>query len=107
MTRALRLPGHVPVAHDITESGNTSAASIPLAMETMLTAGEAPGGGTALLIAFGAGLLYAAQVVTLPPVPACLDPCPAQPQPRHRHGAAADGGGLPRGHRPIADPVTP
>jgi 3-oxoacyl-[acyl-carrier-protein] synthase-3 len=66
MIRALKLPAHVPVARDIAEAGNTSAASIPLAMERMLEAGEVPGGGTALLIGFGAGLVYAAQVVTLP-----------------------------------------
>jgi 3-oxoacyl-[acyl-carrier-protein] synthase-3 len=66
MTRALKLPPHVPVARDIVDMGNTSAASIPLAIERMLASGEAVSGGTALLIAFGAGLVYAAQVVTLP-----------------------------------------
>jgi len=39
---------------------------VPLAMERMLRDGEAPHGGLALLIGFGAGLSYAAQVVTLP-----------------------------------------
>jgi 3-oxoacyl-[acyl-carrier-protein] synthase-3 len=66
MIKALKLPSHVPVARDIAETGNTSAASIPLAMERMLREGEAPHGGVALLIGFGAGLSYAAQVVTLP-----------------------------------------
>ncbi|MBI1349876.1 MAG: beta-ketoacyl-ACP synthase III [Actinomycetales bacterium] len=66
MVRALKLPEHVPVARDIAYTGNTSAASIPLAMEAMLESGEAPHGGTALIIGFGAGLVYAAQVVTLP-----------------------------------------
>ncbi len=66
MIRALKLPEHVPVARDIAYTGNTSAASVPLAMERMLDSGEAPHGGTALLIGFGAGLVYAAQVVTLP-----------------------------------------
>ena len=66
MVRALKLPEHVPVARDIAYTGNTSAASVPLAMERMLDSGEAPHGGTALLIGFGAGLVYAAQVVTLP-----------------------------------------
>lgn len=66
MVRALQLPEHVPVARDIVYTGNTSAASVPLAMERMLESGEAPHGGTALLIGFGAGLVYAAQVVTLP-----------------------------------------
>ncbi|MBK9740587.1 MAG: ketoacyl-ACP synthase III [Actinobacteria bacterium] len=66
MVRALKLPAHVPVARDIAYAGNTSAASVPLAMANMLESGEAPHGGTALLIGFGAGLAYAAQVVTLP-----------------------------------------
>ncbi|HSF26461.1 MAG TPA: beta-ketoacyl-ACP synthase III [Actinomycetes bacterium] len=66
MIKALKLPAHVPVARDIAETGNTSAASIPLAMERMLESGEAKSGGTALIIGFGAGLVYAAQVLTLP-----------------------------------------
>lgn len=66
MIRALKLPEHVPVARDIATTGNTSAASIPIAMDRMLSTGEVPHGGTALLIGFGAGLAYAAQVVTLP-----------------------------------------
>jgi 3-oxoacyl-[acyl-carrier-protein] synthase-3 len=66
MIKALKLPAHVPVARDIARTGNTSAASIPLAMERMLEEGEAPHGGIALLIGFGAGLVYAAQVVELP-----------------------------------------
>ena len=35
-------------------------------MEAMLEAGDAKSGDTALIIGFGAGLVYAAQVVTLP-----------------------------------------
>ncbi|WP_130336328.1 beta-ketoacyl-ACP synthase III [Micromonospora kangleipakensis] len=66
MVKALKLPGDVPVARSIAEMGNTSAASIPLAMEQMRRTGKAPRGGTALLVGFGAGLSYAAQVVTLP-----------------------------------------
>ncbi|MCF2528519.1 beta-ketoacyl-ACP synthase III [Yinghuangia soli] len=66
MIKALQLPAEVPVARDIAESGNTSAASIPLAMERMLETGEAPSGGTALVMGFGAGLVYAGQVITLP-----------------------------------------
>ena len=66
MVRALKLPAHVPVARDIAYTGNTSAASVPLAMDRMLETGEAPHGGTALLIGFGAGLVYASQVVILP-----------------------------------------
>lgn len=66
LIRALKLPSHVPVARDIETTGNTSAASIPIAMDRMLSTGEVPHGGTALLIGFGAGLAYAAQVATLP-----------------------------------------
>ena len=66
MIKKLQLPAHVPVARDIAETGNTSAASIPLAMDRMLESGEAKSGDTALLIGFGAGLTYAAQVVVLP-----------------------------------------
>jgi 3-oxoacyl-[acyl-carrier-protein] synthase-3 len=66
LVKTLKLPDHVPVARDIAETGNTSAASIPLAMERMLESGEVKSGGTALLIGFGAGLVYAAQVVILP-----------------------------------------
>ena len=66
MIKALQLPAHVPVARDVAQMGNTSAASVPLAMERMLREGEAPHGGLALLIGYGAGLSYAAQVVTLP-----------------------------------------
>ncbi|MEO3751058.1 ketoacyl-ACP synthase III [Streptomyces sp. B6B3] len=66
MVKTLKLPEHVAVARDIETTGNTSAASIPLAMERMLATGQAKSGDTALLIGFGAGLVYAATVVTLP-----------------------------------------
>jgi 3-oxoacyl-[acyl-carrier-protein] synthase III len=66
LAKALNLPAHVQMARDIIDMGNTSAASIPLAMEQMLTAGEMPSGAPALLIGFGSGLGYAAQVATLP-----------------------------------------
>ncbi|MGC5586099.1 beta-ketoacyl-ACP synthase III [Ornithinimicrobium sp. W1665] len=66
MIKSLKLPEHVPVARDIAETGNTSAASIPLAMSRMLDEGEARHGGLALQIGFGAGLVYAAQVVVMP-----------------------------------------
>ncbi|RKN45799.1 ketoacyl-ACP synthase III [Streptomyces hoynatensis] len=66
MVKTLRLPEHVVVARDIETTGNTSAASIPLAMERMLATGQAKSGDTALVIGFGAGLVYAATVVTLP-----------------------------------------
>jgi 3-oxoacyl-[acyl-carrier-protein] synthase-3 len=66
MVKTLGLPEHVTVARDIRTTGNTSAASIPLAMERLLATGEAKSGDTALVIGFGAGLVYAATVVTLP-----------------------------------------
>ncbi|MBF6406898.1 beta-ketoacyl-ACP synthase III [Nocardia farcinica] len=66
MARVLKLPEDCALANDIEETGNTSAASIPLAMEALLRKGESKPGDTALLIAFGAGLSYAAQVVSLP-----------------------------------------
>ncbi|MFN8147307.1 MAG: beta-ketoacyl-ACP synthase III [Candidatus Nanopelagicales bacterium] len=66
MVRALKLPEHVVVARDIATTGNTSAASVPLALERVLESGELPSGGLALLVGFGAGLAYAAQVVELP-----------------------------------------
>ena len=66
LVKVLKLPEHVPVARTIADSGNNSAATIPLAMERMLDDGTAPHGGLALIIGFGAGLVYAAQVVTLP-----------------------------------------
>ena len=66
LVKQLKLPEDIPVARDIAETGNTSAASIPLATQRMLDNGEAPHGGLALQIGFGAGLVYAAQVVVLP-----------------------------------------
>ena len=66
MAKKLKLPDHVAIARDIAETGNTSAASVPLATQRMLDAGEVPHGGLALQIGFGAGLVYAAQVIVLP-----------------------------------------
>ncbi|MBF6214964.1 beta-ketoacyl-ACP synthase 3 [Nocardia puris] len=70
MKKNLGLADEIPMANDIENTGNTSAASIPLAMEEMLVTGKAKGGQLALLLGFGAGLSYAGQVVTLPPKPA-------------------------------------
>jgi 3-oxoacyl-[acyl-carrier-protein] synthase-3 len=66
MARSMKMPERVRIARDIAEQGNTSAASIPLALDRMIEEGEARSGDTALLIAFGAGLAYAAQVVIVP-----------------------------------------
>jgi 3-oxoacyl-[acyl-carrier-protein] synthase-3 len=54
------------VARDIVTSGNTSAASIPLALSRMVEHGEIPSGAPVLLLGFGSGLAYAAQVVLAP-----------------------------------------
>lgn len=66
MIKQLKLPEHVVVGRDIAETGNTSAASIPLATERLLREGQVSSGALALQIGFGAGLVYAAQVVVLP-----------------------------------------
>jgi 3-oxoacyl-[acyl-carrier-protein] synthase III len=63
---ALGLPPNVAMARDVVDTGNTSAASIPLAMERMLAQGAVDSGGPALLAGFGAGLSHAAMVATLP-----------------------------------------
>lgn len=66
MARQLKLPERVAIARDIATQGNTSAASIPLAIERMLETGEAQSGDLALIIGFGAGLVYAGQVIRIP-----------------------------------------
>lgn len=64
--KQLELPEHVAIARDIATTGNTSAASIPLAMHRLLEDRPELSGGLALQIGFGAGLVYGAQVVRLP-----------------------------------------
>ncbi|MEV4468059.1 beta-ketoacyl-ACP synthase III [Nonomuraea salmonea] len=54
------------IARDIVLAGNTSAASIPLALSRMLERGEVQSGGLALVLGFGAGLTYAGQVIEIP-----------------------------------------
>jgi 3-oxoacyl-[acyl-carrier-protein] synthase-3 len=54
------------VARDIVTSGNTSAATIPLAFSRMVERGEIPSGAPVLLLGFGSGLAYAGQVVLAP-----------------------------------------
>ena len=66
MIKQLKLPTSVVIGRDIAETGNTSAASIPLATERLLREGQVSSGALALQIGFGAGLVYAAQVVVLP-----------------------------------------
>jgi 3-oxoacyl-[acyl-carrier-protein] synthase-3 len=64
--KQLKLPESVLIADDIVYTGNTSAASIPLAADHLLEQHPEASGGLALQIGFGAGLVYAAQVVKLP-----------------------------------------
>lgn len=54
------------VADDIVHAGNTSSASIPLALARIAERGELESGSPVLLLGFGAGLCYAAQVITVP-----------------------------------------
>lgn len=66
LAKELELPDSVVIARDIVNTGNTSAASIPLAMHELLESGAVKSGGLALEIGFGAGLAFGAQVVVLP-----------------------------------------
>jgi len=58
--------GQAVLARDIVESGNTSSASIPLALCQLVERGEVASGAPTLLLGFGAGLTYAGQVVLCP-----------------------------------------
>ncbi|HEY8913950.1 beta-ketoacyl-ACP synthase III [Lacisediminihabitans sp.] len=64
--KQLKLPESVVIARDIATTGNTSAASIPLATHRLLQEHPELSGGLALQIGFGAGLVFGAQVVVLP-----------------------------------------
>ncbi|MCW1250652.1 ketoacyl-ACP synthase III [Acaricomes phytoseiuli] len=66
LAKELGLPDHVLVARDIAETGNTSAASIPLATCRLFEEHPELSGGLSLQIGFGAGLVFGAQVVELP-----------------------------------------
>ena len=66
MAKRLQLPERTVIARDIVRSGNTSAASVPLALTALLESGEAKSGDLALLLGYGAGLTFAGQVLVLP-----------------------------------------
>lgn len=66
MAKRLKLPERTVIARDIVRSGNTSSASVPLALSALLETGEAKTGDVALLLGYGAGLTFAGQVVVLP-----------------------------------------
>ncbi len=63
---SLALPDSVVVARDVVDSGNTSAASVPLALTRLVEQGQVRRGDRALLLGFGAGLTAAGQVITCP-----------------------------------------
>ena len=66
LAKQLGLPEHVAIGRDIATTGNTSAASVPLAAHRLLLEQPELSGGLALVIGFGAGLVFSAQVVVLP-----------------------------------------
>jgi 3-oxoacyl-(acyl-carrier-protein) synthase III len=66
MTKRLGFPESTVVARDIVQSGNTSAASVPLALTALVESGEAKSGDLALVLGYGAGLTFAGQVLVLP-----------------------------------------
>ncbi len=65
LARSLRIADD-KVSRNVVDTGNTSAASVPLALDRLLQERQIPSGEPILLIAFGAGLTYAAQVVNAP-----------------------------------------
>jgi 3-oxoacyl-[acyl-carrier-protein] synthase III len=65
VTAQLDAPG-VLVAQDVVESGNTSAASIPIALAKLVARNEIRAGSPVLLLGFGGGLSWAGQVVSCP-----------------------------------------
>jgi 3-oxoacyl-(acyl-carrier-protein) synthase III len=66
MTKKLGFDENTVIARDIVQSGNTSAASIPLALTALLESGDAKSGDLALVLGYGAGLTFAGQVLRLP-----------------------------------------
>lgn len=66
VVKALALPSSVVVARDVVDSGNTSAASVPLALNRLQESGEIRTGDPVLLLGFGAGLTAAGSVIRCP-----------------------------------------
>jgi 3-oxoacyl-[acyl-carrier-protein] synthase-3 len=66
IVKRLGLGPDVVVAKDLIESGNTSAASVPLALSKLVERREVPSGAPVLLFGFGGGLTYAGQVIRCP-----------------------------------------
>ena len=66
LAKQLGLPEDVVIGRDIAETGNTSAASIPLATHRLIQEGAVSSGDVLVQFGFGAGLAYAGQVLILP-----------------------------------------
>jgi 3-oxoacyl-[acyl-carrier-protein] synthase-3 len=66
IVKRLGLGPDVVIAKDLVESGNTSAASVPLALSKLIERREVPSGAPVLLFGFGGGLTYAGQVIRCP-----------------------------------------
>ena len=66
LVKRLKFPESVIIARDVTVSGNTSSASIPLALDALRQTGSVKSGDLVLMVGFGAGLAFAAQVALVP-----------------------------------------
>ncbi|KGH43223.1 3-oxoacyl-ACP synthase [Modestobacter caceresii] len=66
MAKKLGFGEDTVIARDVVLSGNTSAASVPLALTALMESGEAKSGDLALVLGYGAGLTFAGQVLRLP-----------------------------------------
>ncbi|MCZ2819780.1 ketoacyl-ACP synthase III [Modestobacter sp. VKM Ac-2977] len=66
MAKKLGFGEDTVIARDVVQSGNTSAASVPLALTALMESGEAKSGDLALVLGYGAGLTFAGQVLRLP-----------------------------------------
>ncbi|HIW63267.1 MAG TPA: ketoacyl-ACP synthase III [Candidatus Stackebrandtia excrementipullorum] len=65
IAKKLKAPNAI-IASDVVESGNTSAASVPLALSKLAESGQIKTGDPVLLFGFGGGLTYAGQVIHCP-----------------------------------------
>jgi 3-oxoacyl-[acyl-carrier-protein] synthase-3 len=66
VAQSLGLTDATVIARDVVDSGNTSAASVPLALARLLELGDVKSGDPVLIFGFGAGLTAAGQVIYLP-----------------------------------------
>lgn len=66
LARALQLPETTVVSRGVVDTGNTSAASVPIALARLVAGGHVAPGSPILLLGFGSGLTYAGQVVRCP-----------------------------------------